>query len=105
VIVYRFEAALFYANAGHFMDEVLGLLSAPTTPVRAIVFDASGINDVDYSAAKTLLQMEAEFARRSVRVALVAASDELRKELSRYGLNIDAVSITDAVDALSTGKL
>jgi len=105
VIVYRFEADLFDANAGHSMDEVLGLLSATTAPVRAIVFDASGISDVDYSAAKTLLRMEAEFARRSVRAALVAASDEVRKELARYGLNIDAVSINDAVDALSTGNL
>jgi MFS superfamily sulfate permease-like transporter len=105
VIVYRFEADLFYANAGHFMDEVLGLLSVTTAPVRAIVFDASGISDVDYSAAKTLLQMDAEFARRGVRVAVVAASDELRKELARYGLNINAVSINDAVNALSTGNL
>ena len=84
MIVYRFEADLYYANAGRFMDEVLGLLSATTAPVRAIVFDASGISDVDYSAAKTLLQMDAEFARRGMRVALVAASDELRKELARY---------------------
>jgi len=105
VIVYRFEADLFYANAGHFMDEVLGLLSTTTSPVRTIVFDASGISDVDYSAAKTLLQMDAEFARRGVRVTLVAASDDLREELARYGLDINAVSINAAVDALSTGKL
>ena len=105
VIVYRFEADLYYANAGRFMDEVLGLLSATTAGVRALVFDASGISDVDYSAAKTLLQMDAEFARRGVRVALVASSDELRNELARYGLNINAVSINDAVDALSTGNL
>ena len=86
------------------MDEVLGLLSATTAAGRAIVFDASGISYFDYTAAKTLLQM-AEFARRSVRVALVAASDEVRKELARYGLNIEAVSINDAVDALSTGNI
>jgi len=105
VIVYRFEADLYYANAGHFMDEVLGLLSATKPPVRAIVFDASGISDVDYSAAKTLLQMHRELARRGVQVTLVAASEELRKELTRYGLDINAVSINDAVDALSTGNL
>lgn len=105
VIVYRFEANLFYANAGRFMDEVLGLLSMTTPPVSAIVFHASGISDVDYSAAKTLLQMDAEFARRGVRVAVFAASDNLRDELARYGLEIHAVSIKAAVDALSTGNL
>lgn len=105
VIVYRFEANLFYANAGRFMDEVLALLSTTTPPVRGIVFDASGINDVDYSAAKTLLQMRAEFARRGVRVAVFAASDDLRDEFARYGLDIQAMSIEAAVDALSRGNL
>jgi hypothetical protein len=49
--------------------------------------------------------MDAEFARRGLRVALVASSDEPRKELTHYGLNINVVSINDAVDALSTGNL
>jgi len=105
VIVYRFEADLFYANAGHFMDEVLGLLATTKLPVHAIVFDASAISDVDYSAAKTLLQMDTELARRGVRVTVVAASDDLRDELARYGLNVNALSIKAAVDALSTGNL
>ena len=58
--IYRFEAALFYAGAGRFMDEVLRLVSTTTPPVRAIMFDASRISDVDYSAARTLLQMGGE---------------------------------------------
>jgi MFS superfamily sulfate permease-like transporter len=58
--IYRFEADLFYAGAGRFMDEVLRLVSTTTPPVRAIMFDASRISDVDYSAARTLLQMDGE---------------------------------------------
>jgi hypothetical protein len=42
------------------MDEVLRLVSTTTPPVRAIMFDASRISDVDYSAARTLLQMDGE---------------------------------------------
>jgi SulP family sulfate permease len=101
VIVYRFEANLFYASAGRFIDKVLGLLSTTTPPVRAIVFDASGISDVDYSAAKTLSQMGTEFTRRGVRVTVVGASAELRDEFARFGLDIHAVSIKAVVDTLS----
>ena len=61
MIVYRFEAHLFYANAAVFMDKVLGLLSTTTRPVRAIVVDASRISDVDYSAVKPVSQMGIEF--------------------------------------------
>jgi hypothetical protein len=67
------------------MDEVLGLLSPTTSAVHAIGFDASGIGDVDYSAAKTLLQMDAELGRRGVPVTVVAASDDLRKETRATG--------------------
>ena len=46
-----------------------------------------------------------ELARRGVRVTVVAASDDLRDELACYGLNVNALSIKAAVDALSTGNL
>ena len=90
IVVYRFEADLFYANASRFMDEVLALVSATDPPVRGFVIDASGIDDIDYSAAKTLLQLRAELQRRGVRVAGVAASEDLRDELARYGIGVGA---------------
>jgi sulfate permease, SulP family len=107
VIAYRFEANLFYANASRFMDEVLTLISVGDPPVRGIVIDASGIDDVDYSAAKTLLQMRTELGRRGVGVACVAASEDLRDELARYGVGVGPAaalfsSVDAAIDALST---
>ena len=62
------------------MDKALGLLATTTPLVRAIVFDASGVSDVDCSAAKTLSRMGTEFTRRGVRVTVVGASAELRDE-------------------------
>jgi hypothetical protein len=45
-----------------------------------------------------LLQTRAEFARRGVRVTVVAASDDLRDEFARYGLGTQiAASIEAAV--------
>jgi hypothetical protein len=54
---------------------------------------------------KTLLQMDGEFARRGVRVAVVAATEDLRDEFARYGRDIHAVSVKAAVNALSAGNL
>ena len=86
IVVYRFSANLFYANAGRFMEGALGLLGDPSTPVRGIVLDASGIDDVDFSGAKTLLQTRAELARRGVDWTIANASDALLPALRRYGL-------------------
>jgi high affinity sulfate transporter 1 len=109
IVVYRFEANLFYANAGKFVDE-LASLGPPTQPsVRWIVADTSGIDDVDYSAAKALLQIRPELERRGVRFASVAASEALRDELSRYGLGVGPQarifsSVQEAVDAIEAGR-
>ena len=54
LIVYRYGADLFYANADHFSDEVRELIDKAPSPVQWLVFDAEAIGDVDLSAAQTV---------------------------------------------------
>jgi sulfate permease, SulP family len=84
IIVYRFEADLFYANAGRFMDEILKLVEQTQPPPRWIVVDASQISNVDYTAGKTLLQLQEELTRRGVGIASVAVPEGVSSELERY---------------------
>jgi len=86
VIVYRFEANLFYANAGFFVEEILRLVTAATKPVHGLVLDVTGINDVDYTAAKMLLQVKSELTKLGVSVVSVAVSADAIDYLRRYGL-------------------
>jgi sulfate permease, SulP family len=84
IIVYRFEADIFYANASRFMTEVLKLVTDAQTPVRWVVIDASEINNIDYTAGKTLLQLRDELDRRGVGIASVAVPEGVHDELERY---------------------
>jgi len=90
IVAYRFEANLFYANADRFLEEVLDLITLNESDIRALVIDATGIDDVDYSAAKTLLQLRHELTRRGIRLALVVSSGHLLKILARFGIGMDA---------------
>jgi MFS superfamily sulfate permease-like transporter len=54
ILIYRFEANLFYANAGRFMEDILRLALEGNERVHALVLDTSGIDDVDYTAALRL---------------------------------------------------
>ena len=54
LIVYRFGADLFYANADRFADEVRGLVAGAPEPVRWFIIDCAAIFDVDYTAARTV---------------------------------------------------
>jgi len=88
ICVYHFAASVYYANAEHFRDEVLGLLDAPaaaSTPVHSIVLDAGGIADVDYSGGQMLVELLDELATRRVRVVVANVAEPVVRELERYG--------------------
>jgi MFS superfamily sulfate permease-like transporter len=109
IVAYRFEANLFYANAHRFTEEVLRIVSDQPSPVEALVIDASGIDDIDYSAAKALLQLRRQLHARGIRTALVSTSTALVQELQRFGLEtvcsddtlVIATSVKKAIHALT----
>lgn len=86
VLVYRFEADLFYANSSLFMEQILHLVSAAAAPIRAVVLDASGIDNVDYTAAKMLLEVRKELAKRGIAFSIVATFHGVLDPLRRYGV-------------------
>jgi sulfate permease, SulP family len=107
IVVYRFEADLFYANAGRFTTEVLKLVNEASPPLRWLIVDASEINNIDYTAGKTLVQLGAELDRRGVGLASVALPTGVRHELERYkalrtrGAHREIFATVDAaIDAL-----
>ena len=84
IVVYRFEADLFYANTGRFTEEVLKLVNEASPPLRWVVIDASEINNIDYTAAKTLIQLGSELDKRGVGIAAIAIPAGVRHEVERY---------------------
>ena len=87
LIVYRFGADLFYANADRFADEARALVDGAPTPVLWFVMDTSAVTQVDYSAARTVLDLFDELAAKKVNVALGRVSPFLRADLDRHGIS------------------
>jgi sulfate permease, SulP family len=86
LIVYRFDADLFFANADLFSDEILALVDGAPSRVYCVVIDASAITDLDYSAARTLRALMSKLDRRGVRLIFARASQFLRADLARHGV-------------------
>ena len=86
LIIYRFGADLFYANADHFVDGVRELVADAPQPVRWLVIDASAITAVDYSAARSLRELLDDLAQRCVALVFARASPDLRSDLDRHGI-------------------
>jgi MFS superfamily sulfate permease-like transporter len=86
IVVYRFEANLFYANANFFAEEILRLVTTTKTAIHGFILDLTGIDDIDYTAAKMLLQVKGELNKRGVTVVSVTISADAIDNLRRYGL-------------------
>ena len=68
LIVYRYGADLFYANADQFAEQVRALVDKAPEPVKWFVIDAEAIGDVDLSAAQTVRALLEELSRKGVQV-------------------------------------
>jgi MFS superfamily sulfate permease-like transporter len=86
LIVYRFEAQLFFANADYFARRVQDLVSGAPHPVRWLVLDLISLDDVDYTGGLLLESTVARLQQMGVTVAL-AEVDAVRQELERYGIS------------------
>jgi SulP family sulfate permease len=86
LVVYRFGAPLYFANATLFLDEVEQLLDRTTTPVRWFVLDAEAMVDVDTTGAEVLRQAITMLAERGVTFAISRADRPFRSWLEKYEL-------------------
>jgi sulfate permease, SulP family len=87
LILYRFGADLFYANANRFADEARALVEAAPRPVRWLVVEADAITNLDYTAARVVLILIEELARQKVDMAFARVSASLRADMDRHGVS------------------
>jgi high affinity sulfate transporter 1 len=86
LIIYRYDAQLFYANANRFVDDAEAIIEAAPDPVRWFVLDAGSIDDVDYSAGISLGRLLDYLTSRNVTFGLARLDESLSTTLSMYGL-------------------
>jgi MFS superfamily sulfate permease-like transporter len=86
LVLYRFGAALFYANAGRFLEEVSSVVQPMPTAVRWVVVDAEAMTHVDYSAARVVLELEKSLADAGVELGFARLPWDLRSDFDRHHL-------------------
>jgi high affinity sulfate transporter 1 len=86
LLLYRFDAPLFFANAGYFRRRVRRLVAEAAQPVRWVVVAAEPITDVDTTAADTLRQLLEELRQAQVTMAFAELKGPVKDRLQRYGL-------------------
>ena len=86
VVVFRFDAPLFYANAEHFADRVRALILADPEPVRRIVVEAVGIDDLDFTGMHILAELDDALGAGHVSLVIAHPFGRLGNELTAGSL-------------------
>ena len=86
LVVFRFDAQLFYANASRFVDDVKAVVAGAPDPVRWLVLDCSAIDDIDYSAGIALTQLVQYVHQSGAHFGIVRADAELLATMRAYGV-------------------
>jgi len=88
LILYRFGAPLFYANAGRFAEEIhtiVGTHSSTQQPLWLVV-DAEAITNVDYTAARVVIILHDELKQIGVALAFARVGPYLQADFDRHHL-------------------
>ncbi len=99
VVVYRFSAPLFYANANHFSEEVRMLASTAPTPLHWVVVDAGAITNLDFTAARVVREVLQDLLAQGTGMALAHVRAELKPDLDRHHVT-EAIGPARIYDAL-----
>ena len=84
IVVFRWEAPLFFANAGIFRQRVRKLV-VEQKPLW-IVLQCEAITDIDVTAAEMLKQLDTELNTKGIHFAFVELRERLQDRLRLYGL-------------------
>jgi high affinity sulfate transporter 1 len=86
LLLYRFDAPLFFANANVFRQHLLERVAATESPVRWVVVAAEPMTDVDPTAAEVLEDLASDLGEAGIELAFAEMKDPVRDRLEQYGL-------------------
>ena len=86
LLVYRYDAPLFFANAEDFRRRAIAAVDANPGPVRWFVLNAEANVEVDLTALDAVDSLRQELNRRGIEFAMARVTWHLREALTAAGL-------------------
>jgi high affinity sulfate transporter 1 len=86
LLLFRWDAPLFFANAGLFRERVRALVIAPEPRVRWIVIASEPITDIDSTAFEVLKSLQLELRTSGIELAFAEMKGPVKDRLRLYGM-------------------
>ena len=86
LVLFRWDAPLFFANAELFKERVLDTAAKSPTPVRWFVVAAEPVTSVDVTAADIVAELVEELRAKGIELCFAELKDPVKDKLKRFGL-------------------
>ncbi len=86
MVLFRWDAPLFFANAELFQEEILNAISSSPTPVKRIVVTAEPVTSVDVTSADVLAQLDKTLKASQIELHFAEMKDPVKDKLKRFGI-------------------
>ena len=109
LVLLRWDAPLFFANAEWFERMVRDTLAAAPTPTRWLVVTAEPVTSVDVTAADMLRELDESLQQQGIELCFAEMKGPVKDKLKRFGLfshfgqQTFFATIDDAVRAYRAG--
>lgn len=86
LVIFRWDAPLFFANAELFKDRVLSVASGTTPQARWLVVAAEPVTSVDVTAADSLAELHKILEQAGTRLCFAELKDPVKDKFKRFDL-------------------
>jgi len=86
LVLFRWDAPLFFANAELFHERVLDAVANAPTPVRWLVVAAEPVTSVDVTAADVVCELDDTLHGVGIELFFAEMKDPVKDKLKRFGL-------------------
>jgi MFS superfamily sulfate permease-like transporter len=86
LVLFRWDAPLFFANAELFQERVLDAVATSPTPVRWLVVAAEPVTSVDVTAADILIELDDTLHASRIELCFAEMKGPVKDKLKRFGL-------------------
>ena len=105
LVLFRWDAPLFFANAELFQERILEAIGNSPTPVKRIIVAAEPVTSVDVTSADVIAELLKTLRAAQIELHLAEMKDPVKEKLERFelidllGANIFHPTLGAAVDA------
>ncbi len=86
LVILRIDASYYFANTEFLKDKLYEIVENCDHPLKAIILDASSINDLDSSANKALHEIARDYKRRHIELYIAGLKAPIREVMKRSKL-------------------